>query len=90
MPLQESWLAFENATGGRTALRGGPQEARATFAELLEQLRSLYPPPSGNVEVREGDVDGTKYRTYTPKGHKDHLPLAIWSKSKLKSPAIHI
>jgi len=80
MPLNESWLALEAATGGRTALRGGPEEARATFGGLVDQLKPLYPPPSGNVNVQEGDVDGIKYRIYTPKGHGGHLPLAVWSK----------
>lgn len=80
MPLRDSWLELEKASGGRAPLRGNVEEMRAQFDALVQMLLPLYPPPSENVESKDGDVDGINYRIYTPKGNKGGLPLGIWSK----------
>ena len=78
--LGESWLELEKAMGGRAVLRGGPQEMRAQYDGLVQLLLPHYPAPSENVESKDGDVDGIKYRIYTPKSNKGGLPIGIWSK----------
>jgi versiconal hemiacetal acetate esterase len=79
MSLSESWLGLEAATGGRQPMRGPPHDARAKFAGLIQMLAPFFPPPSGNVETRNGDVDGIGYRIYTPKEHNGSLPLVVFS-----------
>lgn len=69
MPLAESWLAWEQAAGGRATLKGSPEEIRGQYDALVQALIPLMPAPNENVDVVEGDVDGIKYRTYTPKGN---------------------
>lgn len=80
MPLRESWLELETAMGGRAVLHGTVPEMRATFGGIHQMLQPLYPSASGNVDAKDGDVDGIKYRVYTPKDHRTGgLPLAMWS-----------
>ena len=68
MPLAKSWQAWEEAAGGRATLKGSPEEIRGMYDQLVQALIPLMPAPNENVDVVEGDVDGIKYRTYTPKG----------------------
>lgn len=81
MPYAQSWQDLEAATGGRAVLRGQAPEMRAQLDGLVQMILPLLPPPSENVKVQEGDVDGIRYRVYMPKSSKGGLPLAIWSKS---------
>jgi versiconal hemiacetal acetate esterase len=82
MSYAPSWLKLEESLGGmRPVLRGGPQEMRAQVDALTQMLLPLYPPPSENVDVKEGDVEGIGYRLYTPKGNKGGLCLGLWGES---------
>ena len=38
------------------------------YDQLVAALIPMMPAPNENVDVVEGDVDGIKYRTSTPKG----------------------
>jgi len=60
-------------------MRGPPLDAWAKFAGLIQMLAPHFPPPSGKVETRNGDVDGIGYRIYTPKEHDGSLPLVIFT-----------
>jgi len=80
MPYRQSWLELEKATGGPTVLCGTVPEMRAQFNGFSQGLLPLYPPASENVDTRDGNVEGVRYRIYTPKPCKGGLPLAIWSK----------
>jgi versiconal hemiacetal acetate esterase len=80
MPLAKSWLDWEEAAGGRAILKGTPEEIKGMYDQLVQALIPMMPAPNENVDVVEGDVDGIKYRTYTPKGN-DHLhclDFAMW------------
>ncbi|WPH00347.1 Hypothetical protein R9X50_00317300 [Acrodontium crateriforme] len=79
MPYAQSWLDMEAASGGRVVLQGSPDEIKGMYDGLVQALLPLLPPPSGNVDVKEGEVDGIKYRTYYPKGATGPLPTAIWT-----------
>ena len=68
MPLAKSWLDWEEAAGGRATLKGTPDEIKGMYDQLVQALIPMMPAPNENVDVVEGDVDGIKYRTYTPKG----------------------
>ena len=49
--------------------------------QLIEMLLPQIPPPSDACEVREGDVDGIKYRVYIPKeaSKQGPLPVGVWT-----------
>lgn len=74
---KESWLKLEEALGGRTALKGTPEELREQFTNLLTMLAPLYPPPTDAVSTQDGDVDGIAYRIYTPKEAAKSGPLPV-------------
>lgn len=79
MPLAESWLKCEEAFGGRATLKGTPEEIRAQYDGLVQALLPMLPPfPEGST-ITDGDVDGIKYRTYTPKEGDGPFPMAIWT-----------
>ena len=67
--------------GGRMALKGTPDEIKATVTGLGQILSAQLPPPSENVERKDGEVDGIKYRLYWPKGADGSLPTAIYGRS---------
>ena len=79
MPLAESWLNWEQMAGGRATLKGSAEEIKAMYNQLVEALIPMMPAPNENVDVVEGDVDGIKYRTYTPKEGDGPFPIAIWT-----------
>ena len=74
-------LQLEKETGGRQTLHGTPEEFRAQYNALLEYLIPMMPQPSPNVEAKDGEVDGIKYRVYTPKeaAGKGPLPVGVWT-----------
>lgn len=80
MSYAQSWLDFEAASGGRMVLQGTPADIKESYRALVETISPHFPPPSGNVTVKNGEVSGVKYRTYTPKNASGPLPTAIWSK----------
>ncbi|PPJ52349.1 hypothetical protein CBER1_09847 [Cercospora berteroae] len=73
----KSWLQWEEASGGRAILHGSPAEIKGMYDALVQALLPLLPAPSENVAVQEGDVDGIKYRVYTPKSSKGGLPIGV-------------
>jgi versiconal hemiacetal acetate esterase len=79
MPLAHSWLDLEKASGGRAILKGSPEEIKAMYDGLVQALLPQLPKPSENVESKDGDVDGIRYRLYWPKGASGSLPTAIWT-----------
>ncbi|KAK5111823.1 Telomerase-binding protein [Meristemomyces frigidus] len=79
MPLAQSWLEVEKASGGRAVLKGTPEEIKTMYNQLVGALLPQYPKPSENVESKDGEVDGIKYRLYWPKTATDALPTAIWT-----------
>ena len=79
--LAPSWLELEKAYGGRVTAKGTPDEMKAQYAAMYHALGLQRPKPSENVEISDGDVDGIRYRLYTPKGTKGGLPVAIWSQT---------
>lgn len=79
MSYAQSWLDWEAASGGRTALKGTTEELRAQYDGLVAALFPMMPPMPEGVDVVEGEVSGTKYRTYTPQGASGPLPIALWT-----------
>ncbi|EMC91855.1 hypothetical protein BAUCODRAFT_307726 [Baudoinia panamericana UAMH 10762] len=79
MPLAQSWLDFENSVGGRSQLKGTPEEIRAQYDGLIQALMPLYSAPSDAVESKDFDADGVKVRGYWPKGTTGELPAGIWT-----------
>jgi versiconal hemiacetal acetate esterase len=79
MPYAQSWLDFEKAMGGRAILKGTPEEIRAQYDGLVAALMPMMPPMPEGVDVVEGEVDGTKYRTYTPQKGDGPFPIALWT-----------
>jgi len=61
------------------ALKGTPDEIKGMVDQLVQALIPMMPAPSENVDVKEGDVEGVKYRIYTPKGEDGPFPIAIWT-----------
>jgi versiconal hemiacetal acetate esterase len=78
MPYAQSWLDWEEASGGRATLKGSPEEIRAQYDGLVQALLPMLPPMPEGVDVTEGDVDGIKYRTYTPQEGDGPFPIGIW------------
>lgn len=60
-------------------LKGTPDAIKAQYDRLVQMITPMLPPMPENVDVKEGDVDGIKYRTYTPKGEKGPFPIGIWT-----------
>ncbi|KAK4495235.1 hypothetical protein PRZ48_013564 [Zasmidium cellare] len=75
----QSWLDWESASGGRQILHGTADQIKAMYTATVQALTPLLPKFSENVDVQEGTVEGTKYRTYTPKGETGPFPIAIWT-----------
>ena len=67
--------------GGRTTIAGTPQEIREQNDQLVQMLIPLLPPPNDAVASQDGEVDGVKYRIYTPKeaSKSGPLPVGIWT-----------
>lgn len=79
MPYTESWLALEEASGGRSSLKGTPKELREGWSELAKVILQLWPEPSKNVESRDETLNGVHCRIYTPAGIKPRA-VGFWSK----------
>lgn len=60
-------------------LGGSIENIRAQYDQLIQMLLPQLPKPSENVESKDGEVDGVKYRVYNPKGVSGPLPIAIWT-----------
>ena len=62
-------------------MHGSPQDLRNMYDQLVAMLLPQLPPPSDAVDAKNGDVDGIKYRLYTPKeaSKSGPLPVAIWT-----------
>ena len=62
-------------------LHGSPEEIRGMYDQLVAMLLPQLPPPSDAVESKDGEVEGIKYRLYTPKeaSKSGPLPVAIWT-----------
>lgn len=71
---------MEEQLGGRSAIKGTAEEMQAQFDGLIAMLLPQLPPPSPNVEAKDGEVDGIKYRIYTPKeaAAKGALPVGMY------------
>ncbi|KIY03174.1 uncharacterized protein Z520_01641 [Fonsecaea multimorphosa CBS 102226] len=74
-------LQLEKNLGGRMVMTGTPEEIRAQYDQLVGLLLPQLPPPSEAVESKDGEVEGIKYRLYTPKeaAKSGPLPVAIWT-----------
>jgi versiconal hemiacetal acetate esterase len=61
-------------------MHGTPDEMKAMYAQLVAMLFPNMPPRSEGIEVKEGDVEGVKYRMYIPKeaAKSGPLPVGIW------------
>lgn len=79
MPLSQSWLDWEEASGGRAILKGSPETIKGMYDQLVQALIPMMPAPNENVDVVEGEVDGIKYRTYTPKEGDGPFPIGVWT-----------
>ena len=75
----QSWLDRENMSGGRNVLHGTYEQIRGMYDGLVQALLPMMPNFTENVDVKEGDVEGIKYRLYTPKGESGPFPVAIWT-----------
>jgi len=60
-------------------LAGSPADIKQQYEDLVAMLMPQMPKPSENVESKDGDIDGVKYRVYNPKGASGSLPIAIWT-----------
>ena len=80
MPYTESWLKLEEEAGGRSSLKGTPEELRQGWAELSKVLLPAWPQPSDNVSSRDEQLNGVHCRIYTS---RDARPRAVglWSQS---------
>ena len=67
--------------GGRTVIHGTPEVIKAQYEGLVAFLIPQLPPPSDAVDAQEGEVDGIKYRLYTPKeaAKGGPLPVGVWT-----------
>ena len=75
MGYAKSWLDWEEASGGRATLKGSVADIRGMYDGLVAALIPMMPAMPEGVDVVEGDVDGIKYRTYTPQGVDGRFPL---------------
>lgn len=62
-------------------LGGTPEDIKGQYDQLVAALLPQLPPPSDAVESKDGEVDGIKYRLYTPKeaSKQGPLPVGIWT-----------
>lgn len=58
---------LEKATGGRMVMHGSVKDIRDMYDNLVAMLMPQLPPPSDATESFDGEVEGVKYRVYTPK-----------------------
>lgn len=79
MSYKQSWLDLEAGMGGRLVLAGEPSDIKAQYDQLIQVLLPQLPKPSENVESKDGEVDGVKYRVYNPKGESGPLPIGVWT-----------
>ncbi|KIV82066.1 hypothetical protein PV11_04202 [Exophiala sideris] len=81
MSYAQSWLDLEKELGGRMVMHGSADELRAMYDQLVAMLLPQAPKPSDAVESKDGEVDGIKYRLYSPKeaAKQGPLPVAIWT-----------
>ncbi|KAH7378188.1 carboxylesterase [Cadophora sp. MPI-SDFR-AT-0126] len=82
MGYTQSWQELEKASGGRVVLHGSVQNIRDMDASSAALCASLLPPPSDATTSVDGEVEGIKYRIYTPRDASKlggPLPVAIWT-----------
>ena len=60
-------------------LKGSAEELRAQFDGLVQALIPMLPPFPENTTIKDGDVDGIKYRVYTPKEGDGPFPIGVWT-----------
>merc|ERR1712000_799788 len=70
-------MQLEKSMGGRMVLKGSAEDIRAQIQQLIQILLPQLPPPSDAVESKDGEVDGIKYRLYTPKEASKQGPLPV-------------
>ncbi|EXJ94727.1 hypothetical protein A1O1_03124 [Capronia coronata CBS 617.96] len=72
-------IQLEKDLGGRMVLHGTPEDIRGQYDQLVAVLLPQLPPPSDAVESKDGEVDGVKYRLYTPKeaSKQGALPVGV-------------
>jgi len=74
----ESWLELEKSMGGaRPCLKGSIEEIKQQYDDLVAMLAPSMPAPSPAVEAKDGEVDGVKYRVYTPVDAVKSGPLPV-------------
>lgn len=83
MPYTESWLKLEEEAGGRSVLKGTPEELRQGWAELAKVILPAWPKPSDNVSSRDEQLNGVHCRIYSP---NDGNPRAVglWGQSAVQ------
>lgn len=84
MPYTDSWLKLEEESGGRSVLKGTPEELRQGWAELAKVILPAWPEPSDKVASRDEQLNGVHCRIYTP---KEAQPRAIGLWSRLLVPS---
>ncbi len=63
--------------GTRPCLKGSIEEIKQQFNDLVAMLAPSMPPKSPAVEAKDGEVDGVKYRVYTPVDAAKSGPLPV-------------
>ena len=59
---------------------GSVEDIRAQYEGVVGLLTPLAPPFSENIEFKDGEVGGVKYRVYNPKNQGDKkLPVGVWT-----------
>jgi versiconal hemiacetal acetate esterase len=58
-------------------LKGSPEDIKGQYDQLIQLLLPTMPQPNDACDVKEGDVDGIKYRLYTPKEAAKSGPLPV-------------
>lgn len=90
MPLAESWLKWEEMSGGRAILKGSIEDIRGQFDGLVQALIPMMPPMPEGTNIVEGNVDGIKYRTYTPKEGNGPFPIALCERLSPYRTRLHV
>jgi versiconal hemiacetal acetate esterase len=64
---------------------GTPEEIKGQYDQIVALLLPQLPAPSDAVDSKDGEVEGIKYRLYTPKeaAKSGPLPVAIWTHGML-------
>jgi hypothetical protein len=70
-------IQLEKSLGTRPVLAGTVEEIRAGYSDLLAMLAPQMPKPSDAVSTKDGEVDGVKYRVYTPVEAAKSGPLPV-------------